>query len=272
MDEAEALFPADEAEEAVTVPGDESGGPDSDGFEEAAVAGDETLDAPLTDVDEDAEPETGPDAAPEVEPEAVVAPEPVAEPMAEESSVEEAATPTLDEMVAELAGSETTAAHAEEPAAATAQEVSEEPEEVAEPAVDEGEPDGEAAAPLSSVPQTAPGPIGERMWTRAPFWVAFGLFPVFTGVFAYLLWPAAAGALTMSPLYPSFVLGGAGLVLVSLVTGLVVGLTARAKAGHDGRVGLARAIWWRTFVWTAAGVAVWWIGMVLLDLHHAGVI
>jgi hypothetical protein len=68
------------------------------------------------------------------------------------------------------------------------------------------------------------------------------------------------------------VLGGAALAFIGLVTGLVVWLMARSRAGEDERGGLGLKIWTRALAWTAGGVALWWIGLLLLDLHHAGVI
>jgi hypothetical protein len=109
------------------------------------------------------------------------------------------------------------------------------------------------------------------MWTRVPFWVLGALWVAFVGVLTYLMWPST-GALVTRPLYPYLVFGGAALVVVGLVTGLTIWLLARAHAGEYGPAGIARTVWMRALGWTACGVAVWWIGLVVLDLHRTGVI
>jgi hypothetical protein len=182
---------------------------------------------------------------------------------------------TLDEMVAELTGAV-------------------QPAEDAQPDVEGGEA-GDAAAPESAPEPVASGPddaaqLGEtatdaagpaapealapitrRWWTRVPLWIVFAAFPVVTGVPVYLMWPGATGAVTAHPLYRLLVLGGAALVLIGLMTGCAIWLTARSRAADDEKVGLGRTLWMRTLTWTAGGVALWWIGLVILDLRHSGV-
>jgi hypothetical protein len=115
-------------------------------------------------------------------------------------------------------------------------------------------------------------PLVRRTWTRVPMWVAAAVSFVFVGAMVYLLWPAAAGGITSLLYYRLLVFGGAGLVLVDLVTGCVVWLVARSRAEDDDRAGLAGTLWMRALMWTAVGVGFWWIGFLLLDLRHSGVL
>jgi hypothetical protein len=150
----------------------------------------------------------------------------------------------------------------------TAEEVPAEETEGAETA-EENEP-SETEPPVSEPKE--PKPITLRWWTRVPLWVLFGAFLVVVGTVSYLLWPLAAGQFTTSDLYPLLVFGGAGLVLIDLVTGLVIWLLARSRANDDEKAGLGRTLWMRCLAWTAGGVAIWWIGLILLDLRHIGLV
>lgn len=203
-------------------------------------------------------PEPGPEREPEPEPE----PRPEAEPRPQSEAEAEPEPPlTLDELVAELAGSETAeeadaeaaqAAEGEEPSMTAAEEPVETVEEEVEPA--------------------APKPLLRRVWTKAPFWAVDAAWAILTLAAVIALWRAPAATFADGIAYGVLVLGGAALAFIGLVTGLVVWLVARSRAGQDERVGLGLAIWTRALIWTAGGVALWWVGLLVLDLHHAGVI
>jgi len=117
-----------------------------------------------------------------------------------------------------------------------------------------------------------PKPLTLRLWTRVPLWIEFGVFVAFAGALTYLLWSAPREALTTLPLYALLVLGGTALVVIDLVTGLAIWLTARKRATDSEKIGLGRTLWLRALGWTAGCVAVWWIAFLVLDLHRIGVI
>jgi hypothetical protein len=110
------------------------------------------------------------------------------------------------------------------------------------------------------------------MWTRAPAWCVAVLFAAFVVAAVAYLWPVASGDFKASAYYPLFILGSAGFVVVHLVTGLTVWLSARAQAGKGARTGISATVWIRTLAWTAGGIVLWWVGLLLLDLRHAGII
>jgi hypothetical protein len=199
----------------------------------------------------EAEPEPEPEAGPEAEP--VPEPEPEAEPEAEPEPL------TLDELVAEIARSEA------EPGVGS---VEPEPVEDSPGAAEEAG----TSEPDSTEEPAAPKPLLRRMWTRIPFWAVDGVWFVLTAAAVIALWRAPSATFTDGIAYALLVLGGAVLAFIGLVSGLVVWLVARSRASEDERVGLGLSIWTRALAWTAGGVALWWVGLLLLDLHHAGVI
>jgi hypothetical protein len=252
-----------------------------------------------------AEPEVDP--APASEPAAA----PDADP-AEAAPVEEPVQPTLDEMVASiaegaaaasLAVAEDAAAAAVEPAPSVDADVASAGDPETEPAeatdapsaeaesVEEGpteeapagEPTDEApaaepvelAAPEQAEAEAVPAepvPYALQMRLRVPFWIEFAIFAAFVAAMVYLLWPASSGPFVTLPLYAAFVFGGAALVAIDLITALAVWLSARSAATDDEKVGLGRTLWMRAFAWTAGGVALWWIGIAVLELHRAGLL
>lgn len=119
-------------------------------------------------------------------------------------------------------------------------------------------------------PQPPPA-VTARPWTTIPFFVLGAGWLGFTGPLTYLLWTTAPGAPVASPYYGIFILGGTVLTLLGFMTGLTVWLLARARAGED-EVGVGRTIWWRAVGTTAAGVALWWIALLVLDMHRAGLL
>lgn len=145
---------------------------------------------------------------------------------------------------------------------------------------DESEPaTGSAPEPAAAVPavgavavEPATAPVERRAWTRAPFFVLGAAWLGAVGAIVALMWDGVSSSVAASPLYPFLVFGGAALVLLGFVTGLVVWLLARGRVREDERAGVARAIWLRAVAWTAGGVAIWWVGLIALDLHRAGVI
>jgi hypothetical protein len=167
---------------------------------------------------------------------------------------------TLDELVAEMAGvSAVTAASA--PSVAEAVTVAPERVDV-------------LAEAMSETFAEAPD-VEAEMWTRAPFWALAAVWAAFAGALAYLLWPTAADglqALMGASLYGLLVYGGPGLVVVGLVMGLIVRSRAQARASVVDRGVVGRAILLRTLGWTAAGVAVWVVAMIVVNFHAVGVI
>lgn len=173
----------------------------------------------------------------------------------DEPEEEQAAEFTLDELVAEMAGVSALAAVVAD-------------EEVAPVAIPEHI-DPLAAAMSEAFAEAAP--VEEEMWTRAPFWVLGAVWAVFAGVLSFLLWPKTSTGLESSPLYGLLVYGGTGLVIVGLIVGLVVWSRARARADFKDRSIVSRALMLRAVGWTAAGVAVWVVALVVLSLHHLDV-
>jgi hypothetical protein len=148
-----------------------------------------------------------------------------------------------------------------------------------EPELGEAPADGaeaaEAAVPVPVAvaavePLPEDGFARDLLSARLPFGVYIGAWAIFAGVMTYLLWPAATGPFTGTRLYAYFVLGGAALTLVGPLLGLGVWLAVRGRAGDGGDAGLARAAFMRAAAATIAGGLLWWIGLVLLDLHRAG--
>jgi len=160
---------------------------------------------------------------------------------------------TLDELVAEMAGV----------SAATT-----DPQASAEPVV------AQRVDPLAAVMSEAfeEVPVESEMWTRLPFWLLGATWVLFTGVITYLLWPTAKAGLTGSPLYGALVYGGAALVVVGAITGVIVWSRARARCALPDRGVVGRAILLRAVGWTATGVVLWVVTMIVLSLHSLDVI
>ena len=111
-------------------------------------------------------------------------------------------------------------------------------------------------------------PVLSRTWTRAPFFVLAAAWVGLVFALTYLLLTSAVGSPVESPYYPYVVFGGATLTFLGFVTGLVVWLLARSRATDDDRGKLGRTVWVRALGTTAAGVALWWIGLLALDLQR----
>ena len=222
----------------------------SDTASEPEIEAAEGVEIPDTAVASEPEAESAAEAEPETEPVAGAAPEPQPElPF------------TLDELVADLASSgpgdeanadAARAAEDESPSMTAAEESVEAAEQEVEPA--------------------APKPLLRRVWTRAPFWAVDAAWAILTLAAVIALWRAPAATFADGIAYGVLVLGGAALAFIGLMTGLIVWLVARSRAAQDERVGLGLAIWTRALIWTAGGVALWWVGLLVLDLHHSGVI
>ncbi|HEY5277537.1 MAG TPA: hypothetical protein VIK38_13590 [Coriobacteriia bacterium] len=224
----------------------------SDTASEPEIEAAEGVEIPDTAVASEPEAESAAEAEPETEPVADAAPEP--EPQPELPF-------TLDELVADLASSgpgdeanadAARAAEDESPSMTAAEESVEAAEQEVEPA--------------------APKPLLRRVWTRAPFWAVDAAWAILTLAAVIALWRAPAATFADGIAYGVLVLGGAALAFIGLMTSLIVWLVARSRAGQDERVGLGLAIWTRALIWTAGGVALWWVGLLVLDLHHSGVI
>lgn len=172
-----------------------------------------------------------------------------------ESETDQRAEFTLDELVAEMAG---VSAVVDVPAG----------EPAPEPAPEHVDP---LAAAMSEAFAGAT-PVEDQMWTRAPFWATGAIWASFVGVLTYLLWPRTVGGLQDAPLYGVLVFGGATLVVAGLVAGLLIWSRARAQAEYADRAIVSRAVLLRVLGWTAGGVALWVIAMVVLSLHYLDVI
>lgn len=166
---------------------------------------------------------------------------------------------TLDELVAEMAG--VSAASAVAPAPGESAPVVPERVDV-------------LTAAMSDTFAEAPA-VEDEVWTRAPFWGIAAAWALFAGVLAYLLWPTATqgfDALMGSSLYSVLVWGGVALVVVGLVIGTGVRSRAQARGSVVDRGVVGRAILLRTLGWTAAGVAIWVVAMIVVSFHAVGVI
>jgi hypothetical protein len=184
-----------------------------------------------------------------------------AEPAAVEPEAEAVDRPqfTLDELVAEMAG--VSAVTAAAPASGEAASVAPERIDV-------------LAAAMSDTFAEAP-PVEDEMWTRAPFWAIAAAWVLFSGALAYLLWPTAAKgfeALMGASLYSVLVWGGVALVVIGLVIGAVIRSRAQARGSVVDRGLVGRAILLRALGWTAAGVAMWVVAMIVVSFHAVGVI
>ncbi len=187
----------------------------------------------------------GPEDDEEPTPDAAAAPEAAASPQFK-----------LDALVAEMA--DVPAVTAEAPAATAAVDV-------AAPRVD-------ALAAFEIQAPDEANPLEAALWTRVPFWVLTAVWLAGAGALTYLLWPLAKPGLEASPLYSLLVYGGAGMVFISAVAGLVVWSRARSVAGITERGVVGRAVMVRALAWTAAGVALWVIAMIVLSFHSLKII
>jgi hypothetical protein len=192
------------------------------------------------------------EAVPVPEPEAVPVPEP--EPAEEDAPVERKLT--LDELVAEMAGGSAAVTDGSPPVASA-------------PVVAEGVDTLENTMPDTFADAV---PVEAQLWKRLPFWVLGATWVVSVGVMTYLLWPMAKAGLAGNQLYGILVFGGAALVVGGLVVGLVVWFRARSQADHSDRGIVGRAVLLRALGWTAMGVALWVVSMIVLSLHSLDVI
>lgn len=180
-----------------------------------------------------------------------------AEAQEEPAAAEPAAQESLEDMVESLRDEDHAAEVAADAAADTAV-----PETAAE----------EPASPGAASEVAVSSPVGarERALGKVPFYVIAGLWPVFSGVMTYLLWPVSGAVFVGHPLYAAFVWGGAALFVAGFVAAAVVLAVLRAKSEPGQRRGLARAVLVRVSVVTAIGVVAWWAGLLALDLHRLG--
>jgi hypothetical protein len=245
-------------EEPVQDPGPSEQGMGQDAIDEITAA--DTVEPALeamTEADGESaivvsEREEKPEPEPEEEPESEAEPEPEEEPEAEPES-----QPTLDDLIADLAVEDTPSNEGEAPI--------------------EGESDATPGSDASVVPRALPEvteasgaaePLLQQLWTHVPFWIVGGAWLVLTACMTIMLWSAPAIGFRSGLPYAFLILGGAAFAVIDLVTGLVIWRMARARATEDERRGLALTIWNRALLWIAGGVALWWIGLFLLDLHH----
>jgi hypothetical protein len=181
-------------------------------------------------------------------------PVPGPEPAEEDAPVERKLT--LDELVAEMAGGSAAVTDGSPPVASA-------------PVMAERVDTLENAMPDTFADAL---PVEAQLWKRLPFWVLGATWVVSVGVMTYLLWPMAKAGLADNQLYGILVFGGAALVAGGLVVGLVVWFRARSQADHSDRGIVGRAVLLRALGWTAVGVALWVVSMIVLSLHSLDVI
>jgi hypothetical protein len=237
IDEAPAADAADPAPDAVTEPD----------WESASVV-------PEPERVSEEEPEDAPEPEPALETETELGTETESEP---EGATESQAEPTLDDLIANLADQSAPATESMAPVQGEADATPEPPEPAAPDAVAD-----KIAVAISAEP------VLQQLWTHTPFWIIGGAWLVLTAGMTAMLWSVPAVGFRSGVPYMLLILGGAAFAVIDLVTGLIVWRMAQARATDDDRRGLALAIWNRALLWTAGGVALWWIGLFLLDLHH----
>jgi hypothetical protein len=232
---------------------------------------------------------SGSEPGPGAEPETVAEPEPepaleLSEAPGSESAAVAAgsgAQPSLDDLIADLAvegePADGEAGTAEDGAGLAEGDASDAPTRIEAEEARASEPQtapvpvapvAPTASPIAADPAAEAGPMLERLWTHVPFWVIAGAWVVLTAAMTALLWNASAGGMSTGIPYAVLVLGGGALVVIGLVAGLVISLLVRGRTVPGERAGLFLAVWNRALLWTAGGVLVWWIGLLLLDLHH----
>lgn len=216
--------------------------------------GEEPVNDAVTDVAESAE-TVDPVEAVEVTDEPAEPAEAGDEPGADAAPADE---PGLDEMVAQLREGDA------QPSSEGSGEASE-LAEVTEPVTPE--PVGTPASPADATTTLA----RDRAAAKAPFWTLVAAWIVFVAAMAYVLWPSASAPFVGASVYAYFVIGGVVLTLCGPLLGLTVWLVLRGSAGAEG-AGLARAVFLRAGVATFSGVSLWWLALVALDLHRAGVL
>ena len=190
------------------------------------------------------------EVVPVPEPEAAEEPEPAGEGAPVERKL------TLDELVAEMAGGSAAVTGGSPPVASA-------------PVMAERVDTLENAMPDTFADAL---PVEAQLWKRLPFWVLGATWVVSVGVMTYLLWPMAKAGLADNQLYGILVFGGAALVAGGLVVGLVVWFRARSQADQSDRGIVGRAVLLRALGWTAMGVALWVVSMIVLSLHSLDVI
>jgi hypothetical protein len=178
--------------------------------------------------------------------------------------------PVTDEP-AETQGAETVA-----PGIAAAAESAD--EEAAAAVVEAGEPVGsddepEAVEALLDAEAEAgllePEPRDRIM--SMPFFVYIAVWLLFTvAMVLALAGPAQAGGLDTAPVYPAFVFGGLFLTVVGPVLSLIVWSLARRRAPEGERRGLFASALLRGSLATFAGVALWWVGIIVLNYLKTG--
>lgn len=124
----------------------------------------------------------------------------------------------------------------------------------------------EAAAPETDLPPA------DRLGARLPFWMLGGTWVLLVSFFSYVLWPIAEPGLMDDPMYAWFILGGAALTAIGFFLAVVAWLAVRSSVEPGQRRGVASVIWKRALLWTAGGVVLWWMALLLLDLRRTGLV
>jgi hypothetical protein len=104
-----------------------------------------------------------------------------------------------------------------------------------------------------------------------PFFIYAGIWLVFAVAMVLVLRDAAvAGSLDAAAAYPVFILIGAILTLAGPVLALAIWLVKRSRSSAEERRGLFAVAMLRGALATFAGVAMWWIALVVLNYFKTG--
>lgn len=192
------------------------------------------------------------------------------------ATVTEAEAPevTLDEMVASLRDGEGPAETAEDAEPGTGAEESGELAEAegAASTAEEAAPAAAAGAVVLPVEDDGSACARRSRSARVPFYVYLGVWLVFSGVTVYLLWSVGSGSFVGHPAYGLLVLVGVALLCLGPLVALGSWWYASAHSEPDERVGLVRAVLLRSAATMAGGVVLWWVALVVLDLHRTGLL
>lgn len=242
LEESAPTGPETPSEEPAEVVPDVTEPPEAAAPEETAEALPEEPETPIE------QPEPGPDAVSEEAPEAPPgeAVEAVPEPGPEEAPEAASDAPTVEPEEAEAA--------AEGPEAPEEPEVPSEKPEAAP--VEEAE-----EVPVPSVTAGIPA------W---PFLVYVGVWAVYSAAAVTLLFSNPAASPVESAYYGPLLLGGLALATIGPLLALVVWLRVRARTPEHLRHGLFITALVRGAAATFAGVALWVVGLVMLDALRLG--
>jgi hypothetical protein len=152
-------------------------------------------------------------------------------------------------------------------------------EEAAEAIVEAGVPEGSDDDPeavealLDAEAEAEIEPLPRDRWLSVPFYVYLGVWLVFSIAMVVVLRDSAVaggGALVAAPAYPAFIFAGFALAVAGPLLSIAVWLLARARSSAEERRGLLAIALLRGALSTFAGVAMWWIALVVLNYFKTG--